>query len=90
VKASHLKLLFEIIAFCRELVKVAPASLQSHCYFSSAEATWCLQKLDEAEELTDEGLAVCRREGLEIRVSHESRQSWSHQSDVTNPFRFAG
>jgi hypothetical protein len=64
--AFHLHLFFEVIAFCRELLKVAPASLQPYCYFWSAEAMILLLKLDEAEELIHEGLAV----GLQIpRVS---------------------
>jgi hypothetical protein len=63
---ASLHLLLEIIAFCRELVKVAPAALKPICYFQSAEAMIKLQKLDEAEELIHEGVEVYRQEGLEI------------------------
>jgi hypothetical protein len=65
--ARHLHLFLESILFCRELLKVAPASLQHDCYFCSAEAMIRLLKLDEAEELIHEGLAVCQRQGIQAR-----------------------
>jgi hypothetical protein len=61
---SKSDLLLEIIAFCRELVKVAPPNLLPDCYACSGDALRGLQKLDEAEEILNEGLAVCREKGL--------------------------
>jgi tetratricopeptide (TPR) repeat protein len=57
-------LLLEIVAFSRELIKVAPAGLKPDCYLHSADAMMGLQQLDEAEEMLHEGLAVCRQEGV--------------------------
>jgi hypothetical protein len=57
-------LLAEVIAFSRELLKVAPARLQPHCYGLSTFALMALQKLDEAEDLLHEGLAVCGQAGM--------------------------
>jgi hypothetical protein len=66
----NLHFLLETIAFCRELIKVAPAGLQPHCYFYYAWAMMGLQKPDEAEEILHEGLAVCREDSLGMsRVS---------------------
>jgi hypothetical protein len=66
-------LYLEISAFCRELVKVAPAGLQPHAYFYCAWAMMGLQKLGEAEEILREGLAVCREDSLEMsKVSRTS------------------
>jgi hypothetical protein len=62
----HLPL--EIVAFCRELMEVAPVDLQRHCYIRSAEALTGLQKLDEAEEILHEGLAACGQEGLKVSM----------------------
>jgi hypothetical protein len=57
---GHLSL--EFIGFCRELMKVASATLQPNCYVSSALAMMDLQKLDDAEEILHEGLGACRQE----------------------------
>jgi hypothetical protein len=62
---NDLHLYLEVIAFCQELIKVAPAGLQCHCYLRSAYAMVCLQKLDEAEEMVHEGLAACPEDDLE-------------------------
>jgi hypothetical protein len=69
-----LHLLLEIPAFCRELVKVAPAAIQADCYLHSAEAMMGLLKMDEAEEFLQEGMAGCRHGGLKhARVSPAPR-----------------
>jgi hypothetical protein len=59
-----LNLLLEVIALCRELIRVAPVSLRPICYFRSALALISLLKLDEAEELLHKGLVACREENL--------------------------
>jgi hypothetical protein len=59
IVAHGVFLFLEIITFSRELIKVAPASLQPQCYFSSALAMTTLKKLEEADEVLHEGLAVC-------------------------------
>jgi tetratricopeptide (TPR) repeat protein len=67
----RLTLLPEVIAFCRELIKVAPASLIPDCYIYPAMALNSLQKVHEAEEVLHEGLVVGRQEGW--RISKVSR-----------------
>jgi hypothetical protein len=49
----------EIISFCLELVKVAPARLRLLGYLRAAGAMMGLQKLDQAEETLHEALALC-------------------------------
>jgi hypothetical protein len=73
LKAISKHLFLEVIAFCRELVRVLPASEKPGCYIRSAEAMMALHKLDEAEELLHEGLAVCRQKGTRSRVSQTTR-----------------
>jgi hypothetical protein len=73
---TDLHLLPEIIAFARELVKVAPAGLHYDCYLNAARAMLCLQKLDEAEDILHKGLAASGQEHLEIsHVSPLTRRS---------------
>jgi tetratricopeptide (TPR) repeat protein len=69
----HLFLYLEVIAFGRELIRVAPAGPQPHCYFHCPWAMMGLQKLGGAEEILHEGLAACQEEGLGMsRVSRTS------------------
>jgi hypothetical protein len=85
-------LYLEIIAFCRELVKVAPAGLQPHCYFYRAWAMMGLQKLGEAEEILREGLVVCREESLGMsKVSQTCcpiELVQAQQSDTLQPWHY--
>jgi hypothetical protein len=70
-----LHLLLEIVAFCRELRKLAIPAVMPDCYLQYANAMRRLQKLDEAEELLYEGLAECGQEGpLISRVSGMSKR----------------
>jgi hypothetical protein len=73
-KGVALHLFLEVIAFGRELHKVAPPHLQIECRYRSAEAMMRLQKLDEAEEVLHEGLAASPEESPWIpRVSRTIR-----------------
>jgi hypothetical protein len=58
-------MLLEVIAFGRELVKVAPPWLLPDCYAQTAVAMMGLQ-LDEAEAHLQEGLSVGRQKGIFI------------------------
>jgi hypothetical protein len=59
-----LQLFLEIMPLCRELVKIAPASLQADFYCRSDSAMKDLQRLHEAEVLYHEGLRASGQEGL--------------------------
>jgi hypothetical protein len=74
--AVRLPLLIQVIAVCRELVKVAPPKLRPVCYAHSAEAMFGLQRLDEAEEMMHEGLAASEADGKwVVKVSRALRRS---------------
>jgi hypothetical protein len=62
--AHQLHLYTVMIAFCRELIKVAPVNLQPTYHLKLADALITLVRLDEAEELLHEAVSLCRREGL--------------------------
>jgi hypothetical protein len=69
--AFYLHLFVEVIAFCRELIRIrpTPAAMQSEWYLRAAGAMMRLQKLDEAEKILHEGLVACRQEGVKtLRV----------------------
>jgi hypothetical protein len=78
--ALRLHLSLELIALCRELIKVAPATFKAELYVKAAGALVALQKPHEAEELLHEGLAVCPPGG--IWVARVSRRTRRHESRV--------
>jgi hypothetical protein len=82
---NEMNLLLEVIALSRELLRVAPVRLRPCCYFRSAVAMICLQKLDEAEELLHNGIVACREEGQPI-----SGVSLTMTLDDVSPLRSAG
>jgi hypothetical protein len=59
-----LQLFLEIMPLCRELVKIAPASLQVPFYCRSGSTMTDLHKLQEAEALYHEGLRASGQDGL--------------------------
>jgi hypothetical protein len=67
--AVTLHLVLELLSFCRELAKVAPASLQLDCSIDSGAALLGLQRLDEAEGILHDALATCQEESSVVAVS---------------------
>jgi hypothetical protein len=63
INGRNVNLFVEVIALGREIMKVACPRLQLECYLRCGLALLNLQKLDEAEELLHEGLAMFRQEG---------------------------
>jgi hypothetical protein len=57
-------LFLDVIAFGRELVKIAPTLMLAMIYVHIAKAMIALQRLDDAEEAISEGLAACGQERM--------------------------
>jgi hypothetical protein len=74
LKGLDVHLFLEVVAFCRELLKVAPADLLPEVYMHSGFALICLQKLDEAEELLHEGLALSGPDGPWTKIVSWTRR----------------
>jgi tetratricopeptide (TPR) repeat protein len=73
VNTNSLQLFLESIALCGELIKVAPADMLLEWYYRFGNAMLALHKLDDAEEILHEALAVCPHKGHWItRVSGRS------------------
>jgi hypothetical protein len=66
INGVYVDVLLETIAFCRELIKGAPAGLLPDCYHHSAWAMLKLHNLDGAKEILHEGLVACREDSLGI------------------------
>jgi hypothetical protein len=64
MNGKHPQLLFETVAFCRVLARVASPTLQPDCLFRCAQALLSLQRIRDAEEVLHEGLVSCPPEGL--------------------------